>query len=483
MRTWIYGCSIAVCGLLAFGIAERVNAQGQQPAPLVIQGGTLIDGMGGAPVANSVVVIQGNRITAVGRAGQVQVPAGAQVINANGKYVLPGLWDNQINYAWFWGELFLNAGVTSTVDIGDGEEMSVAERDAVNAGKILAPKNLVAIGHLGGAGNRAMTGLETPLSTRQLPKTVDEAKATADRLLAAGADMIQFHDGHFPAEFYKVAYDEAHKAGKPGFCRCGGPVMGPKEGAEAGADWFPHSTGIGAAIAKDGTRGGELDLYAAMDDAKANELIKVLVAHHVNLVPTIVHDAPSYPKDWARFEAESRKVMSNPDLLAYYDEDFLKNAMGTYDRARDTGDVRATRMKGYQNMLRWNKMYDAAGGHVLPGGDTNQGKVPGNILHDEMEAFQEAGIPAMHIIQGATEWAAEAMRVQNNIGSVTQGKLADVIVVDADPVADVANLRKINTVVLNGKVVPLGYHASYSNPLLGSATIVSSSSGCRGSSM
>src|SRR5580704_3249061 len=85
-------------GLVAWGASAPVVAQGQQQA-LVIQGGTLIDGMGGAVVPNSVVVIQGNRITAVGRAGAVQVPAGAQVINANGKYVLPGLWDNQINYA------------------------------------------------------------------------------------------------------------------------------------------------------------------------------------------------------------------------------------------------------------------------------------------------------------------------------------------------------------------------------------------------
>jgi len=128
------------------GRIRPCGGQGQQA--LVIQGGTLIDGIGGAPVPNSVVIIQGNRITAVGRAGTVQVPAGAQIINANGKFVLPGLWDNQINYAWFWGELFLNAGVTSTVDIGDGEEMSAAERDAVNMGKIIAPRNLVAIGHL-----------------------------------------------------------------------------------------------------------------------------------------------------------------------------------------------------------------------------------------------------------------------------------------------------------------------------------------------
>ena len=108
---------------------NRVAAQ-NAPA-LVIQGGTLIDGNGGAPVANAVVVIQGNRIAAAGPAGQVQVPAGARVINAAGKYVLPGLWDGQTNYSWFNGELNLNQGVTSVMDIGNGEEWSLVHREGV----------------------------------------------------------------------------------------------------------------------------------------------------------------------------------------------------------------------------------------------------------------------------------------------------------------------------------------------------------------
>src|SRR5437868_12097970 len=97
------GFSLAAAAAMMLGMAgDRVAAQNANQPPLVIQGATLIDGNGGAPVANSVIVIQGNRITAVGRAGQVQVPAGATVINANGKFVLPGLWDAQVNYAWYW---------------------------------------------------------------------------------------------------------------------------------------------------------------------------------------------------------------------------------------------------------------------------------------------------------------------------------------------------------------------------------------------
>src|SRR5689334_17381437 len=114
MKRWISAVSVAALLALAAGVGPaQVAAQNAGAQALVIQGATLIDGNGGAPVPNSVVVIQGNRITAAGGAGQVQVPAGAQIINANGKYVLPGLWDAQTNYSWFNGELNLNQGVTS----------------------------------------------------------------------------------------------------------------------------------------------------------------------------------------------------------------------------------------------------------------------------------------------------------------------------------------------------------------------------------
>jgi hypothetical protein len=203
-----------------------------------------------------------------------------------------------------------------------------------------------------------------------------------------------------------------------------------------------------------------------MDDAKAEALIKVLVAHHVNLVPTLVHDAPSYPKGWARFQAEARHVFADPNLRAYYNDDNIRNFFATYDRS-DPPDVHERRARGFVNMLRFNRMYDAAGGHVIAGGDTNNDKAPGLILHDEMETMAEAGIPPMHVIQGATKWTAEAMHVADRIGTVEPGKIADIIVVDADPLADIANLRKVSTVVFDGKPIAMGYHAWYATPFGG----------------
>lgn len=187
---WLSCCAAL---FLMGGAAAPVVAQA--PQALVIQGATLIDGNGGAPVANSVIVITGNRISAAGAAGQVQAPAGAQIIDARGKFVVPGLWDAQTNYSWFNGELNLNQGVTSIVYIGNGEEWSILHREAVVHGKIRGPRTFIGVGHMGGADPDELTGFETPLSTRQIPKTVEETVTVARRLLDAGADMIMFHDG------------------------------------------------------------------------------------------------------------------------------------------------------------------------------------------------------------------------------------------------------------------------------------------------
>ena len=135
---------LAGAAFAVWGVSTHVAAQGNQT--LVIQGGTLIDGNGGAPVANSVIVIQGNRITAVGRAGQVQVPQGAQVINAAGKWITPGLVDAKANWNWMYGEGFLHWGVTSAMVTGARNDQGIAERDAINHGIYAGPRLYQEIG-------------------------------------------------------------------------------------------------------------------------------------------------------------------------------------------------------------------------------------------------------------------------------------------------------------------------------------------------
>ena len=121
--------------------------------------------------------------------------------------------------------------------------------------------------------------------------------------------MVIFQDGGLPYEYYVAGIDEANKPGKPVFTRSYGPGLDPRRAAMLGSKNLPHSAGIGMSISKTAPGPGinELDLYADMDDAKAKDLIQVLVQHGTALVPTLKLSYPGYPKNWARFERKTAR--------------------------------------------------------------------------------------------------------------------------------------------------------------------------------
>ena len=123
---------LALALLLAFA-GHALRAQNQT---IVIEGGTLIDGNGGAPLANAVIVIEGSRIKAVGPKGAVSYPAGANVVSAQGMTVLPGLIDAHIHSLDFFPPLFLHFGVTTVFDTANPMEWVIAQRDALKKGKM-----------------------------------------------------------------------------------------------------------------------------------------------------------------------------------------------------------------------------------------------------------------------------------------------------------------------------------------------------------
>ena len=451
-----------------FGITP-VGLAAQAHQALVIEGGTLIDGNGGAPVTDAVVVIQGNRITSVSRRGQVTNPPNARVINADGKFILPGLWDAQIVYQWYFPELMLNHGITSTIDVGTAGEIGPIHRDAILHGKIRGPRLFTSVSRIttNPAGN---TGFETILTPGRSPKSADEARDLVKAFFAGGADYLILQDGTLPLEYYRAAFDEAKRLGKPVFTRAYGPIFGPREAATLGTRSLPHSAGIGRVVTKnppttpDGRN--ELDLFADMDEAKAKDLIQFLVQHNVALTPTYKIQYPSYPKDWPRFEEEDRKLLSDPNVAAYYPAEMVLTALGPYRGPGDQGAVRERRMKGFQNTLRFHKMFVDAGGKLILGANTNATKVPGQNLFHEMAIHVEGGSTPMQIIQGATKWSAELIDKGNELGTIQTGKIADVIIVNKDPLQNVQNLRDLNTVIFDGKVQELGYHAYFADPFL-----------------
>jgi imidazolonepropionase-like amidohydrolase len=197
MRTWFGGLIVATFFLGGFGAAqERV---------LVLDGGTLIDGTGRNPVADSVIVVEGTRIKAVGARGQVAYPANATVIRLNGRTVLPGLIDGHVHLKEYQLPMFMPYGVTTIADIHNDTNWIIAQRDALKSGKIKGPRMFV-------SGARVSGPLGTATAESTIVRTVDDARAYVRGLVAAGVDMIKV-DLTITDDQLRAVIEEGNKAG------------------------------------------------------------------------------------------------------------------------------------------------------------------------------------------------------------------------------------------------------------------------------
>ena len=482
MQRVFRGIVLSAAVLLVFAPLFHVAfSQTIQPAVVIIDGGVLIDGNGGPPVRDVQIVIQGNRIAAIGRKGQT-TPPNAQVIDADGKFILPGLWDGLDNFVWNQGEILLNNGVTSFIGIGDMGEVGVAYTEGVKRGKIRGPRpfdwpvHFVGAGAgaaARGAGNR--TGLESPFQSPHALTGVEDAREWVKRLLALGAAGISFQNGAVSQEIFRAAVETANAAGKPVGIRAGGArgAIGVRDAVAMGAGFLPRSMGVAAAVTSAAEGADELQQWADMDEAKAKDLIRILVEKKTALIPAFIQKAPGIPTGWSRFELQARRMFSDPALMAYYPQARAQALVANYvdpPNARPNAIAAAT--KGYENALRFHRMLVEAGGHVLIGTDGGNFSLPGLGVHHEMQVFSEdMKLPAMQIIQAATKWPAETMRVDKEIGSVEVAKLADLLIVDEDPLMNIANLQKIAFVIADGKVQPKGFQPSYWSPFGGEGPI------------
>ena len=446
---------------------------------IVIRGGTLIDGTGGPPLPNAVVVIRGNRIETVSRNGQASYPAGARVLEADGKFIVPGLMDAHCHYQDWMPELMLNYGVTSVFEIGGGGAWGLAQRQAVARGKIPGPRIFVAVGSIAGARIAAVSstaGAGGALSNRQVIGTAAQASEVARRFIDAGADMVKVHRGP-PLEVYQAAIDEAHRAGLPVVVQPLGPTVYAREAVLAGADILEHAAGVGYSIAKDPAKwegfGTTIEVhsidptpFADMDDAKAQELIRLMVDRNVYLEPDFIAVGRGFQAGRRKFELQDYRLLQAPGL-AYVPESRRLKILGTYREFDELDPAEwELRHKGYLNMLRFIKMFVDAGGKVMSGTDTGGWAIPGIGLHHELEILvEEAGLTPMQAIVAATRNPAEGFRVLDQVGTIEAGKLADLVVVNADPLQSIGNLQQIEWVIKDGNLIDRTYHAWFRNPL------------------
>jgi hypothetical protein len=230
---------------------------------------------------------------------------------------------------------------------------------------------------------------------------------------------------------------------------------------------YVHTGNVGAQIAVDEEKWKDYialppDAYADMDEAKVQPMIDHLVGCNAFLEPDLMATARGFHRNWARVQQENRDFLNDENLAAYYPRHSFAGVIEN-SKSPETylnPEQIAQRTAGFRNHAAFLKRFVDAGGKLVAASDNPQTH-PGLGTHQELTAFvEDVGITTMQGIMSATSWVADGFKLED-LGRVEAGKLADVIVVDADPLADILNLRRISTVIKNGDVVDLDYDPNY----------------------
>lgn len=444
---------------------------GGQSRSLVVEGGTLIDGRGGVPLKNAVIVIEGNKITAVGEKGKVAYPPEAQVISAAGKFVLPGLTDMHVHWDYWMPELFLAHGITSAVDLAS-RDWQLAQRAAIAEGRMPGPRLFLATPGLTG---RLLwdVSFTRPLENAQMArKLIQEAGPGREKYAVAKAYT------ELTAEELQAIAEESHKAGRNVIAHLGS--LDARQAAELGVDAIAHASGVALATISDPVKAAELQAFARlgisvdfplylmyhafMDPSKVDALIALLVQKKVRIESDLINTSRWAAKRRAEFLAEDTQLLQDPNLQ-YVPAAVREKILYYRPWEQLDSEQRGQLQRGYQNLQSFLRKFVQAGGTMLAGCDSASFVLPGICLHRELELLVEAGLTPMQAIQAATRNNAEFLQ-ESSMGTIEPGKLADLILLKEDPLADIKNIRTIDMVIKDGQILDTRYHADFVNPLV-----------------
>ncbi|HEY7498289.1 MAG TPA: amidohydrolase family protein [Vicinamibacterales bacterium] len=451
MRRLTLGILIAVAALhLAARTAQQRTTTPSKATVRALVGGTLIDGFGGRPVRNSVVLIEGERIAAVGQGGSLAVPPGADVISTEGMTVLPGLWDMHVHlminghsdYA-HWDKTYpaqfesvimpasakqlLLAGVTSARDLGGPLEASIAVRDRIKSGKLSGATVYVSgpfIQHAPYPGTQlfrwGVTGRE-------------DARAKVRRLADARVDVIKLIDqDQMTMDEVNAVVDEAHQRGLPVVAHSHRPEE-IRRGLAAGVDCFEH-TGLASApeypeeiIAAIRERTAKMSLGPLFWTPTIEGLLNY---EYLRDNPEALDDTSWHEGLTPEIIADIKRSIEHPDRLSYF---------------QLTPARRPTLARKF-NQLR------EAGVVMLVGTDSGiPMKFHSQSTWRELDAWVNIlGVDSMTAIRAATYWPSVAMKVDRDVGTVSPGKYADIIAVRGDVLRHIALLQRVDVVVKRG---------------------------------
>src|SRR5579864_8149568 len=404
---------------------------GSHASTLAVVGGTLIDGTGAAPVTNAAVVMKDGRIVAAGPRAKVKIPRQAQIVDASGKFILPGLCDMHAHFEQVeWGPIYLAAGVTTVRDCGNEFEFITAVRDAIAHGRGLGPRLLLA-GIVDGTGPRAL-GVERV-------DTPEQAKQWTDRYHDAGFQQMKIYST-VRLEELKLGADEAHRFGMTvtGHVPFG---LNAFQTIDAGQDQINHIQYITdimhAPFPTDMSRDDQNKAVANLDlnSPDAQKAVTFLKDHHTVVDPTM-----------ALFELFTATTAKPP---ASFEPGITKIAPELAQPLTDLpppSPLSEVGEKIFHKEIQIVGVLHRAGIPIVAGTDQ---AVPGYSLHREIELYAQSGFTPMEAIQAATIVPARAMGVDKDSGTIEKGKRGDLILINGNPVEDIHNTRNVEYVITN----------------------------------
>ena len=424
---------LALAALAASGCAPTSLPPANESAPVVIVGAKLIDGSGAAPIDDSVIVIEGRRIRAAGPRSHTPVPKGGEIIDGIGKTVIPGLVDTHVHYfgdraaveRGFRAQLYF--GVTTTRSIGVDSDETLAIIEEARLGKIPAPRIYTA-----GRGFSAPDGHPVGLPIRR-PATPEAAREDVRQLAVQKVDFtkmwVESKHNTVPKITPEIRQAIVEEAGKQGI-RAVAHISDEADLlqlANLGVTDFLHTVRD-----KEQASGALVQMAKEKGLTFSPTLCSADSSFHLAEHPEVISDAEFRAALAADVLAELDKPETIKNLLAGPDIPLLK---AEFQRALDF----------------ITRMHDA-GVRLAAGSDGGAGRIaPGWGTHHEMELMAAAGIAPLDVIRAATgNGAALLERGEPEYGTIEAGKLADLILLGADPVADVTNTRKIERVMQAG---------------------------------
>ncbi|HEY0549743.1 MAG TPA: amidohydrolase family protein [Verrucomicrobiae bacterium] len=396
------------------------------PQIIAIVGATLVDGRGGPPITNSVVLVRSGGIEKVGPRSSTTIPPNAEVFEAVGLTLMPGLMDSHfhIERDYELPRLFLAHGITSVRDPGQWLEIY----EPVKSSSLPQPRCFVAGPHLDSLPHAH------PKDAFAVA-TAEETRAAVNRFVDEGASHIKVYY-RLPLELIRVACSAAHERGVPVTAHL--ELVDADEAIRAGLDGVEHVSSFGTALAERGD--AEKFREAVRNDNEARRQARYEL--------------------WSKLDLDrSPRVQPLIDSIVKQ-KIFLSPTLAVFERRAGDKSVSDVEARGYANMLKFIRLCHRAGATIVVGSHSSVPKAErGWAYQREMELLVECGFTPHEVITAATLNNARFFHTDARLGSIEASKLADLVLIAGNPLADITAMRRVKRVMLNGQWVFLSEEA------------------------